>query len=81
MAGVPIQLLPAAVAHQIRKTGIKIYRISIKRGESRLFNVSVRTKSIPRELMPERVAVLDAIPGIVEQAPKPEGGMEWGCPV
>jgi len=78
--GIPIQLLPAIVAKQIRKMGIKIYRISIKRGESRLFNVSVRTRSIPRELVPECIAMLDPVHRIPEGT-KPEGGMEWGCPV
>jgi len=50
--GIPLFLLPRAIARQIKKTGDRIYRISVKRTNHHLYNVSVRTKSLPRELMP-----------------------------
>lgn len=50
--GIPLFLLPHAIARQIKKTGDRIYRISVKRTDRHVYNVSVRTKSLPRELMP-----------------------------
>jgi hypothetical protein len=50
---VPLFLIPHAIARQIRKTGDRIYRISVKRTHYHHYNVSVRTKTQPRELFPE----------------------------
>jgi len=52
--GIPLFLLPHAIARQIKKTGDRIYRISVKRTDRHVYNVSVRTKSLPRELAPGR---------------------------
>lgn len=50
--GIPLFLLPHAIAQQIKKTGDRIYRISVKRTDRHHYNISVRTKSLPRELNP-----------------------------
>ncbi|MDD1693371.1 MAG: hypothetical protein LUQ71_01475 [Methanoregula sp.] len=52
IAGIPLFLLPHTIAQQIRKTGDRIYRISVKRTNLHHYNVSVRIKSLSRELMP-----------------------------
>jgi hypothetical protein len=52
--GIPLFLLPHAIARQIKKRGDLIYRISVKRTNMHHYSVSVRTKSLPRELMPGR---------------------------
>ncbi len=49
---IPLFLLPRIIAEQILKTGDRIYRISVKRTHWHHFNVSVRTKALPRELAP-----------------------------
>jgi hypothetical protein len=47
---VPLYLLPQAVARLVRERGEKVYRISVKRTHWHHYNVSVRTRSPPREL-------------------------------
>jgi hypothetical protein len=54
---IPLFLLPRIIAKQIMKTGDRIYRISVKRTHWHHYNISVRTKSLPRELAPGRSAV------------------------
>jgi hypothetical protein len=54
---IPLHLLPVAIARQIRKTGDRIYRISVKRTHWHRYNLSVRTRTVPRELAPPGVAV------------------------
>lgn len=49
---IPLFLLPHAIARQIKKTGDRIYRISVKRTHYHHYNVSVRTKTLPSELLP-----------------------------
>jgi hypothetical protein len=51
---IPLYLLPQAIAHLIRERGEKVYRISVKRTHLHHYNVSVRTRSLPRELTPVR---------------------------
>jgi hypothetical protein len=63
---VPLHLLPWAVAKQIGKTGDKVYRISVKRTHWHLYNVTVRTKAHPRELVPDRLVVPAPMPCIAE---------------
>ena len=58
IAGIPLFLLPHAIAQQIKKTGDRIYRISVKRTHLHHYNLSVRTKSLPRELAPGKEVVL-----------------------
>ena len=52
ISGIPLFLLPHAIAQQIKKTGDRIYRISVKRTHLHHYNLSVRIKSLPRELAP-----------------------------
>jgi hypothetical protein len=60
--GIPLFLLPQAIARQIRERGSTLYRISVKRTNWHYYNVTVRTKPVPRELAPGKVAVWS--PGI-----------------
>lgn len=50
--GIPLYLIPERIKWQIKKTGDRIYRISVKRTEYHHYSISVRTKTLPRELMP-----------------------------
>ena len=58
--GIPLYLLPRAIAHHINRIGDPVYRISVKRTHWHHYNISVRTKSLPKELAPARVTRLDA---------------------
>jgi len=49
---IPLYLLPRALAHQIIRMGDSVYRISVKRTHWHHYNVSVRTRSLPKELAP-----------------------------
>ena len=60
--GIPLFLLPHAIARQIKKRGDLIYRISVKRTNRHHYSVSVRTKSLPRELMPGRKTLVLSLP-------------------
>jgi hypothetical protein len=62
---IPLFLIPRIIAMQIKKTGDRIYRISVKRTHWHHYNVSVRTKALPKELGPGRTAVAlsQALPG------------------
>ena len=53
--GIPLYLLPRAIALHINRIGDSVYRISVKRTHWHHYNISVRTKSLPKELAPVRV--------------------------
>ena len=53
--GIPLYLLPQAIARQITRIGNSVYRISVKRTHWHYYNISVRTKSLPKELAPARI--------------------------
>ena len=57
---IPLYLIPQAIARWIRKKGDAIYRISIRRTHWHHYNVSVRTKAIPKELEPKPVVKISA---------------------
>ena len=57
---VPLYLLPKTIANQLRTFGDAVYRISVKRTHWHHYNVSVRTKSVHRELSPVPIAVVEA---------------------
>ena len=71
---IPLWVIPHVIAKQIKKTGDKIYRISVKRTHWHHYNISVRTKPLPRELAP--------VPGTVFvpvlQSPPPQSGTAAG---
>lgn len=49
---IPLYLLPRALALQINRMGDSVYRISVKRTHWHHYNISVRTRSLPKELGP-----------------------------
>jgi hypothetical protein len=55
---IPLWLLPLALARKIREWGDALYRISVKRTHWHHFNVTVRTRPIPKELRPVKVATV-----------------------
>jgi hypothetical protein len=55
---IPLYLLPRVITRQICQVGDSVYRISVKRTHWHHYNISVRTKSLPKELAPARVARL-----------------------
>ena len=57
---IPLYLLPRAIARQITRFGDSVYRISVKRTHWHHYNISVRTRSLPKELASCRVARLNA---------------------
>jgi hypothetical protein len=52
--GIPLYLIPHAIARQIHKQGEDVYHTSEKRVHLHHYNITVRTKSPKRELMPGR---------------------------
>jgi hypothetical protein len=48
--GVPLYLVGQVVSRLVRERGEKVYRISVKRTHRHHYNVSVRTRSLSREL-------------------------------
>jgi hypothetical protein len=57
-SGIPLWLLPQALARKVREWGDGLYRISVKRTHWHHFNVTVRTRPIPKELAPVEVATI-----------------------
>ena len=53
---IPLFLVPREIARMIRERGEKVYRISVKRTHYHHYNISVRTRSVPRELSRENTA-------------------------
>ena len=49
---IPLYLVPRAITRMIRERGEKVYRISVVRTHFHHYNISVRTRSIPREIRP-----------------------------
>jgi hypothetical protein len=47
---IPLYLVPQAVTRLIRERGEKVYRISVKRTHYHHYNISVRTRLLPKEL-------------------------------
>ena len=52
---IPLYLLPRAIARQINRMGDSVYRVSVKRTHWHHYNISTRTKSLPKELAPLRI--------------------------
>ncbi|MFA4849522.1 MAG: hypothetical protein WC626_07325 [Methanoregula sp.] len=64
--GIPLYLLPRAIARQINRIGDSVYRVSVKRTHWHHYNISIRTKSLPKELAPPRVTGESSRDSIVE---------------
>lgn len=71
---IPLWVIPYVIAKQIYKTGGKVYRISVKRTHWHHYNISVRTRSLPRELAPVPGTALLPVP----QSPSPHSGTAAG---
>lgn len=56
--GIPLYLLPQAVARKVREWGDAVYRISVKRTHWHHYNVTVRTRPIRKELAPVEIATV-----------------------
>ena len=52
---IPLYLVPRAITRMIRERGEKVYRISVVRTRFHHYNISVRTRFIPREIRPALV--------------------------
>ncbi len=52
--GFPLYLIPHAIARQIHRQGGRVNRISVKRVCLHRYTITVRTKSLKRELRPGR---------------------------
>ncbi len=63
MTEIPLHLLPQAVARQVRDWGDAVHRISIRRTHWHHFNVTVRTKPVPRELA-TRLTATYSVPNV-----------------
>ena len=55
---IPLHILPLVLTRTIREWGDALYRISVKRTHWHHFNVTVRTRPIPRELRPGKAATV-----------------------
>ena len=78
---IPLHLLPQAIAWQVQDWGDAVHRISVRRTHWHLFNVTVRTKPVPRELA-TRVTVAVAFPNFRDTTRKPAATRRRrGCPV
>ena len=78
-AGIPLYLLPQAITKKVREWGDAVYRISVKRTHWHHFNVTVRTKPVPRELKAQVAAVLSDTADEASVA-KPAPGRRRRCP-
>ena len=57
---IPLHILPQIITRTIREWGDHLYRISVKRTHWHHFNVTVRTRPIPKELRPGKVVTIAA---------------------
>ena len=77
--GIPLHILPQVVARTIREWGDALYRISVKRTHWHHFNVTVRTRPIPKELRPVKIAMIS--PDTQEKTVKRSRAGRRGVPV
>jgi hypothetical protein len=75
---IPLWLLPQALVRTVREWGDGLYRISVKRTHWHHFNVTVRTRPIPKELKPVEVAAIS--PDTREGTKKRPRAGRKGCP-
>jgi hypothetical protein len=77
--GIPLYLLPRAIARQICRIGDSVYRISVKRTHWHHYNISVRTKSLPKELAPARVMRREGTGDTLTGNRQNTGDLDLGC--
>jgi len=77
--GIPLYLLPRAIAHHINRIGDPVYRISVKRTHWHHYNISVRTKSLPKELAPARVMKRESPEDTLTENRQNAGSPDLGC--
>lgn len=77
--GIPLYLLPRAIALHINRIGESVYRVSVKRTHWHHYNISVRTKSLPKELAPARVTRLEGSSDGLTENRQSTGGLDQGC--
>lgn len=70
VSGIPLHLLPHVVARQVMDWGDAVHRISIRRTHWHQFNVTVRTKPVPRELA-TRVSATVSFPHFMDTTGTP----------
>jgi hypothetical protein len=73
--GVPLYLVGQVVSRLVRERGEKVYRISVKRTHWHHYNVSVRTRSPPRELRARK----DPVPEPVSREVQDDGPGDDDC--
>ena len=78
-SGIPLWLLPQALARTVREWGDGLYRISVKRTHWHHYNVTVRTRPIRKELAPVDVASIS--PDTREGTGKQSRAARRKCPV
>ena len=66
---IPLYLLPQAVARKVWEWGDALYRISVMRTYWHHFNVTVRTRPVPKELAKGNAAVLSDAKSPVTKKP------------
>jgi hypothetical protein len=73
---IPLFVLPQVITRQIRERGDTLYRISVKRTHWHHYNLTVRTKTIPRELAPGRSASLSGSARLQGSGAEPDQALE-----
>jgi hypothetical protein len=74
-AEIALHLLPYVIARQIRKVGDKICRISVRRTHWYHYNVTIRTKSIIRELATVEVpTIIESVHAAVKKPARKSRG-------
>jgi len=76
---IPLWLLPQALVRTVRDWGNGLYRISVKRTHWHHFNVTIRTRPIPKELAP--VKITEISPDTRTGTGKRTRAGHKGCPV
>jgi hypothetical protein len=77
--GIPLYLLPRAIARQINRIGDSVCRVSVKRTHWHHYNISVRTKSLPKELVPPRVTGWEGSRDSIMEYRNNSGEPDPGC--
>lgn len=55
VSGVPLFLIPPMIRQEIKRAGEELERIVVKKSGRYYYNISIRSRSVKRELMAEAV--------------------------